>query len=89
MAAPRKKPKAARRPDPRPRRPAKAPAEEARPDEIFKTRIPGESEPARADKLIAGLLHGVSRSRVQKALDLGMVKVNGQTADCQIGRAHV
>ena len=83
MAAPRKKPKAARRPDPRPRRPAKAPAEEARPDEIFKTRIPGESEPARADKLIAGLLHGVSRSRVQKALDLGMVKVNGQTADCR------
>ena len=64
-------------------RPAKAPVEEVRPDEIFKTRIPSEFEPARADKIIATLLDGVSRSRVQKALDLGMVKVNGQTADCR------
>ncbi len=64
-------------------RPAKAPTEEMRPDEIFKTRIPGEFEPARADKIIATLLDGVSRSRVQKALDLGMVKVNGQPADCR------
>ena len=64
-------------------RPAKAPLEEVRPDEIFKTRIPDEFEPARADKIIATLLDGVSRSRVQKALDLGMVKVNGQTADCR------
>ena len=64
-------------------RPAKAPTEEVRPDEIFKTRIPGELEPARADKIIATLLDGVSRSRVQKALDLGMVKVNGRPADCR------
>ncbi|MGA0134238.1 MAG: RluA family pseudouridine synthase [Opitutales bacterium] len=64
-------------------RPAKAPVEEARPDEIFRTRIPGEFEPARADKIIATLLDGVSRSRVQKALDLGMVKVNGLPANCR------
>ena len=64
-------------------RPAKAPTEEMRPDEIFRTRIPGEFEPARADKIIATLLDGVSRSRVQKALDLGMVKVNGRPADCR------
>ena len=64
-------------------RPAKAPVEEVRPDEIFKTRIPSEFEPARADKIIATLLDGVSRSRVQKALELGLVKVNGQTADCR------
>ena len=62
-------------------RPAKAPIEELRPDEIVKTRIPSEFEPARADKVVATLLEGVSRSRVQKALDLGMVKVNGQPAD--------
>lgn len=62
-------------------RPAKAPIEELRPDEIVKTRIPSEFEPARADKIVATLLEGVSRSRVQKALDLGMVKVNGQPAD--------
>jgi len=66
-------------------RPAKAPIEELRPDEIVKTRIPSEFEPARADKIIAMLLEGVSRSRVQKALELGLVKVNGQTADCRTG----
>lgn len=62
-------------------RPAKAPVEEVRPDEIFKTRIPGEFEPARADKVVSTLLDGVSRSRIQRALDLGMVKVNGVKAD--------
>jgi 23S rRNA pseudouridine1911/1915/1917 synthase len=71
------------RPRPTGAKPAKAPTEEARPEEVFKTRIPNELEPARADKIIATLLDGVSRSRVQKALDLGMVKVNGQTADCR------
>ena len=62
-------------------RPAKAPTEEARPDEIVSARVPSEFEPARADKIVATLLEGVSRSRVQKALDLGMVKVNGVAAD--------
>ena len=62
-------------------RPAKAPLEENRPDEIVTTRVPEEVEAARADKIVSTLLDGVSRSRVQKALDLGMVKVNGGAAD--------
>jgi len=59
--------------------------EPARADKIVATLLEGvsrsEFEPARADKIVATLLEGVSRSRVQKALDLGMVKVNGQPAD--------
>jgi 23S rRNA pseudouridine1911/1915/1917 synthase len=62
-------------------RPAKAPLEEHKPDEVLSTRIPSEFEPGRADKVVSALLEGVSRSRVQRALDLGLVKVNGAAAD--------
>ncbi len=62
-------------------RPAKAPVESQKPDEVLSTRIPSEFAPGRADKVVSALLDGVSRSRVQRALDLGLVQVNGGVAD--------
>ena len=62
-------------------RPAKAPVEVHKPDEVLATRIPSEFAPGRADKVVSALLDGVSRSRVQRALDLGLVQVNGAVAD--------
>ena len=36
---------------------------------------------ARADKIVSGLMEGVSRSRVQKALDLGLITLGGKSID--------
>lgn len=63
------------------RKPTAAPIAPAPSPETFDTRVPTEAAPGRADKVVATLLEGVSRSRVQRALDLGLVQVNGAVAD--------
>jgi 23S rRNA pseudouridine1911/1915/1917 synthase len=73
-------------------KPTKLPAVVATaPAEVISTRVPDTLEAGRVDKVLAQLLEGVSRSRVQKALDLHLVKVNGVVADrrtvVQIGDA--
>jgi 23S rRNA pseudouridine1911/1915/1917 synthase len=66
-------------------RPTKAkppiPAVVAPPVEVITKQVPESLEPGRVDKVLTQLLEGVSRSRVQKALDLNLVKVNGVVAD--------
>ena len=44
-------------------------------------RVAADAPRERVDKAAAPLIPGVSRARVQKALDLGMIRVNGQVAD--------
>jgi len=62
-------------------RPAKPPVAPRASKPALASRLPDSLEPGRADKVLASLLEGVSRSRVQRALDLGLVKVNGAKAD--------
>jgi len=81
--------KAAPRAQPEPRRstrasrdPARrAPATETKPNEKFKVRVSDEQAAARADKIVSGLMEGVSRSRVQRALDLGLITLGGKAID--------
>jgi 23S rRNA pseudouridine1911/1915/1917 synthase len=85
-AAKKPAPKKPRRPKPTPgparaARPAKVPGAASKPEEVLALRLPASHEAGRADKVVAALLEGVSRSRVQRALDLGLVKVNGAPAD--------
>ncbi len=81
--------KAAPRAQPEPRRTTRAsrdperraPATEAKPNEKFKVRVSDEQPAARADKIVSGLMEGVSRSRVQRALDLGLITMGGKPID--------
>ena len=81
--------KAAPRAQPEPRRPTRAsrdperraPATPAKPHEKFKVRVADDQPAARADKIVSGLMEGVSRSRVQKALDLGLITLGGKSID--------
>lgn len=43
-------------------------------------RLADDATRERVDKAVAPLISGVSRARVQKALDLGMIRVNGEVA---------
>lgn len=49
--------------------------------EVHTLRATDEQARDRVDKVAAALIPGVSRSRVQKAIDLGQVKVNGKVVD--------
>lgn len=68
-SAPRAKPA----PRPAPAAPAKG--------EVHDLRVAAEGPGGRLDKVAASLLPAVSRSRVQRAVDLGLVRVNGVVAD--------
>jgi 23S rRNA pseudouridine1911/1915/1917 synthase len=60
------------------------PAKPSSPERLGEThdlRIPSEGPGGRLDKVASDLLEGVSRSRVQRALELGLVRVNGEVAD--------
>jgi len=87
------KPKAKRKPankpspggklSPKPRTAAKVakPAPAKAKGEAHALRVGDEQARDRVDKVAALLLPDVSRSRVQKAVDLGQVRVNGKVAD--------
>ena len=60
---------------------AKAPVAPAKETEKTKLKIPADQAAGRADKLVPSLLDGVSRSRVQKALDLGLITLGGKPID--------
>ncbi len=60
---------------------AKAPAAPAKEQEKIKVRIPADHAADRADKIVSTLMEGVSRSRVQKALDLGLITLGGKAID--------
>lgn len=81
-AAPRAQPEA-RKPSRATRRdPARlAPTAPTKPHDTFKVRVADDQPSARADKIVSGLMEGVSRSRVQKALDLGLITFEGKPID--------
>ena len=66
---------------PRPRRPGPPPPRPAPAGEVHALRVDAEGAGGRLDKVAAALLPDVSRSRVQRAVELGMVRVNGVVAD--------
>lgn len=49
--------------------------------EVYNLRLGHEHIDGRLDKIASGMIPGVSRSRVQRAIDLGLVRVNGVSAD--------
>ena len=49
--------------------------------EMHHVQLAADAAPARADKILSGLLDGISRSRVQKALDLGLITRDGVAID--------
>ena len=49
--------------------------------EVHALRVDAEGPGGRLDKVASGLIAGVSRSRVQRAVDLGLVRVNGEVAN--------
>jgi 23S rRNA-/tRNA-specific pseudouridylate synthase len=59
----------------------RAPAKLAAEHEIHEVKVASDAQPARADKILSGLLSGISRSRVQKALDLGLITRDGEAID--------
>ena len=59
----------------------RAPTQPTAEHEIHKVKVDAEASPARADKILSGLLNGISRSRVQKALDLGLITRDGVAID--------
>jgi 23S rRNA-/tRNA-specific pseudouridylate synthase len=59
----------------------RAPTQPTAEHEIHNVKLEAEVSPARADKILSGLLSGISRSRVQKALDLGLITRDGVAID--------
>lgn len=46
-----------------------------------RVRVPAEADGERVDKVLAGLLEGVSRSRIQRLIDAGRVRIDGLRAE--------
>lgn len=70
-----------RKDGPKPRPASPAPATPVATGEVHALRVAAEGPGGRLDKVAATLIEGVSRSRVQRAVDLGMVRVNGEVAN--------
>jgi 23S rRNA pseudouridine1911/1915/1917 synthase len=66
---------------PKPRAGAPKPPAPVAPGEVHALRVAHEGPGGRLDKVASGLIGGVSRSRVQRAVDLGLVRVNGEVAN--------